>query len=139
MNTPSADDFARTPCNRLLGMRLVAATAERCEVELPVRDDLLQETGVVQGGILTALADTAAVYVLWPRLGAGRTMIGTSCSMQFLAAALPGKGALRAIATPLRVGTMLAVCESSVYQGDRLVAKGTFPFVLRDARPPAGS
>ena len=58
-------------------------------------------------------------------------MIGTTCSMQFLAAALPDDQVLEASATPLRVGRTVAVCESELRQGDRLVAKGTFTFLLR--------
>ena len=126
--------FAATPCNRWLGFELVARSSERVEIAQPVRAEMLQETGVVQGGLLTALADTAAVYLLWPDLGDARTMTGTTVSMQFLSGAVAGAEDLRAIAVPLRVGRTVAVCESSVHQGDRLVAKGTFTFLLRDKR-----
>lgn len=127
-------DFQRTPCNRWLGFRLVQRSAQRVEIAQSVRSEMLQETGVVQGGLLTALADTAAVYLLWPDLGAERTMLGTTVSMQFLAGALPDKGDLYAVAIPLRIGRTVAVCESSVTQGTRLIAKGTFTFLLRDKR-----
>lgn len=123
--------FAATPCNRLFGFRLLARSADRVEIELPVRPEFLQEEGVVQGGILTALADTAAVYLLWPDLPADRTMTGTDCSMRFLGAATATDGPLRAIAVPLRVGRTIGVCETTVHQHDRLVAKGTFSFLLR--------
>ena len=91
-----------------------------------------QEAGVVQGGLLTALADTAAVYLLWPDLGEARTMTGTNASVQFLAAARADAGALTATATPVRVGRRLAVCESVVRQADRLVCKGTFTFLITE-------
>lgn len=126
--------FAATPCNAWFGFRLVARSPERVELELPVRADFAQEEGVVQGGILTALADTAAVYLLWPDLGPERAMTGTGCSMQFLAAAAPAGPPLRATAVPLRIGRTLAVCESTIEQGGRLVAKGTFTFLLRERR-----
>ena len=45
-----------------------------------------------------------------------------------------GPVALRAIAEPLRIGRTVAVCECSVLQGDRLIAKGTFTFLLREQR-----
>ena len=125
------DAFQRTPCNRWLGFELVERSAQRCVIRQRVRPEMLQETGVVQGGLLTALCDTAAVYLLWPDLPPDRTMIGTTCSMQFLAAALPGELPLEARATPLRVGRTVAVCESELHQGARLVAKGTFTFLLR--------
>ena len=131
---PARGDFDSTPCNRWLGFQLTQRSAERVEVTQAVREEMLQETGVVQGGLLTALADTAAVYLIWDSLDSDHTITGTTISMQFLAAALPDRGELRAIAEPLRVGRTVAVCESSVHQGDRLVAKGTFTFLLRQKR-----
>lgn len=127
--------FDRTPCNRWFGFVLVERSAQRVVVELPVRDELLQEAGVVQGGVITALADTAAVYLLWPDLGPTRTMTGIDCQMQFLGAGGKGDAALVATATPLRTGGTIAVAESVVTQGARLVAKGTFTFLLRERRP----
>jgi len=121
--------FARTPCNRLLGLRLVARSRERTEVCLPMRPELLQEAGLVQGGLLTALADAAAVWLLWPELPAGRTMTGSDCSVQFLRPAREDGGDLRAIATLVKGGRMLSVVDSHVHQGERLVARATFTFL----------
>ena len=129
-----AATFAATPCNRWLGLVLVERSRERVVVELPLRPELVQEEGVVQGGVLTALADTAAVWLLWPGLAPERAMTGVDCAVQFLAAGLPGGGPLRAVATPLRVGGTVAVCESRIEQDGRLVAKGTFTFLLRARR-----
>lgn len=135
-----AATFAATPCNHLLGFRLVQRSRDRVVVEMPVRRDLLQEEGVVQGGLLTALADTAAVWLLWPDLGDDRTMTGIDCSVQFLGPGLGAGGPLVATATPLRQGGTIAVCESRIEQDGRLVAKGTFTFLLRARqRPPAPS
>lgn len=128
---PAAAAFAATPSNRLLGARLLERSAARVLVELPLRDELLQEAGIVQGGLLTALADTAAVYVLWPDLGSSRTMTGTDCTMNFLSAATRHGGTILATATPLRIGRTLAITEVVLEQAGRLVAKGTFRFLLR--------
>jgi len=133
----NADErFAATPCNRWLGLRLVSRSAERVVVEMPVRAEFVQEEGVVQGGILTALADTTAVWLVWPDLGADRTMTGIEGSMRFLAPGLANGGALVATATPLRVGRTVAVCETVVRQDGRDVAKGTFTFLIRERRAP---
>ena len=129
-----AERFARTPCNRFLGFELRACSPERVELELPARAELGQEEGVVHGGLLTALADTAAVYLLLPFLPDDRIMTGTGCAMHFLAGADPKGAPLRAVATPLRVGKTVAVCESVITQDGRLVAKGTFTFLVRDRR-----
>ena len=124
--------FDEVPVNRWLGFRLRERGPSRVVIEQDVRDEMLQEGCVVQGGLLTALADTAAVYLLWPDLPAGRTMIGTNVSMQFLGAGRRDLGTLQAVATPLRVGRTMAVCETIVHQGDRLICKGTFTFLLQD-------
>ena len=127
--------FARTAVNTLLGSRLVHRSAQRVEIELPVRAELLQEEGVVHGGLLTTLADTAAVYLLWPELQPARTMTSIDFHVTFLAAGRPGRGALRARATPLRIGRSIAVCESEVWQGDVLLCKGLFQYLLRELDP----
>jgi acyl-coenzyme A thioesterase PaaI-like protein len=68
---------------------------------------------------------------LWPDLGPHRAMTGIECKMNFLGAAQAPGAALVAIATMLRQGRTIAVCESVIHQGDRLVAKGTFTFLQR--------
>lgn len=123
--------FAATPSNLLLGLRLLGRSPERSEVELPARAELAQEEGVVHGGLLATLADTAAVWLLWPDLGADRAMTSIEFKLNFLAAGRPGGEPLRAVAVPLRVGRTVAVCEATVHQGDVLVAKGTFTYLLR--------
>ena len=130
-----AERFANTPCNRWLGLELLTCSPERVELRWRVRAEFLQEEGVVQGGLLTSFADTAAVYLLWPFLPANRIMTGTGCTMNFLGAALPGEEPLCAIAEPVRIGSTLAVCESTITQGPRLIAKGSFTFLIRDRRP----
>ncbi|HEU4420717.1 MAG TPA: PaaI family thioesterase [Planctomycetota bacterium] len=123
--------FESTPCNRWFGFVLRHRSPDRVELELPVRAEFLQEEGVVQGGLLTALADTAAVWLLWPDLGPRRSMSGIECKMNFLGAATASGKPLVAVASVLRKGSTIAVCESVIHQGDRLVAKGTFTFLQR--------
>lgn len=131
MTTP----FADVPVHRWLGLVLRERSPQRAIVELPVRPELLQGTGIVQGGLLTALADTAAVQLVWPDLGADRTLTGIDCQLQFLGPGRHSAEPLVATATPLRVGATIVVAEAVVTQGARLVAKGTFTFLLRARRP----
>lgn len=134
-NTP----FDEVPSNRFLGTRLLHRSAERAELELPVRADFLQEEGVVHGGVITTLADTAAVHLLWPDLAADESMTGIGLEMNFLRAARPGRGPLRATASVLRAGRTIAVCESEVFQDGVRVAKGTFTYLLRRAPGTGGA
>jgi uncharacterized protein (TIGR00369 family) len=126
--------FAETPVNGLLSLRLCSRSAERVEVELDARPELAQEAGVVHGGLLALLADTAAVYLLWPDLPADRTLTSIEFKLNFLAAGRPGGPPLRAVATVLRKGRTVAVCESEVFQDGRRLCKGTFTY-LQYERP----
>ncbi len=123
--------FGDTPVNRAMGMRLVGRTPERSEVAMALRPEFEQEEGVVHGGLLAMLADTAAVYLLYPDLGPGEHMTGVEFKMSFLRPVLADGEDLRGVAEPVRKGRTLAVCRSDVFQGDRHVAVGLFTFYLQ--------
>lgn len=126
----AADMFAATAVNRSLGARLVARTGERVEVRAPVRAETLQEYGIVQGGIVGALADTAAVYLVIPEAMDRGRVNGVEFKMNFLRPATLDGGELVAVATPVRIGQRIAVCAVNVTQGERHVAFGTFTYLV---------
>ena len=118
--------FSRTAVNRFLGMRLVLHTPERVEVQMAARPEMGQEYGIVQGGILSALADTAAVYLLLPGAMDQGNVNGVEFKMNFIRPVITDGSDLTAVATPVKIGRRVAVCSVDVWQGDRLVARGTF-------------
>jgi len=123
---PWARRFAETPLNRTMEMSLVDRGSGWADLELPDQERFVQEAGVVHGGVTSTLADSAAAYALAPCLSEGETMIGVEFKMQFLHAAQPGSGALRARGSVLRQGSRLGVCEADVHQGERHIARGSF-------------
>ncbi len=76
--------FSRVPANRYLGFKLVSQSPDEAVVEMQVSPDLMQETGVVHGGFVSALADTAAVYVFHPYLSDDQSMASIEFKMNFL-------------------------------------------------------
>lgn len=48
--------------SRLVGAELTALTRGHCQLELPVRAELLQQNGFVHGGAVSYLADNALTY-----------------------------------------------------------------------------
>lgn len=48
--------------SRLVGAQLTALRRGHCQLELPVRDELLQQDGFVHGGAVSYLADNALTY-----------------------------------------------------------------------------
>ncbi len=122
--------FVATPVNRLMGARLVARSGERVEIRAPVSAETLQEYGIVQGGILSALADTAAVYLVIPEAMDRGRVNAVEFKMNFLRPAKADGGELVAVATPVRIGQRIAVCTVNVTQGERHVAFGTFTYLV---------
>jgi len=54
--------LAQQAFSRLLGAELTALRRGHCQLELPVRDELLQNNGFVHGGAVSYLADNALTY-----------------------------------------------------------------------------
>ena len=122
--------FSRTAVNRFLGLRLVLHTPERVEVQMTARPELGQEYGIMQGGIISALADTAAVYLLLPGAMDRGNVNGLEFKMNFLRPVLTDNSDLTAVATPVKIGRRVAVCSVDVMQSERLVARGTFTYLV---------
>jgi uncharacterized protein (TIGR00369 family) len=84
----------------------------------------------LHGGIISALADTAAVYAFLPDLEPTRVMTSIEFKVNFLNAALPGKGTLMAESKVLKRGKRTGVCEVEVTQTGKLIAKGIFTYLF---------
>lgn len=132
--------FAAAPLNAHLGFALARAEREGAEVRAPADARFLQEAGVLHGGLLATLADTAAVYALLPALPAGHTLIGIELKLDFLSSARPDAGELVARARAVRAGRTLGVARVEVEQAGRALAVGLFTYLVRPlAAPGAGS
>lgn len=124
--------FEQVPVNRHLGFKLVSQGEGTAEVSMEVREDVIQETGVVHGGILTTLADTACVYALIPGLDSGRTMTSIELKLNFLRPVLTERGTVTARATRVQLGRTVGVSDVEVSQAGKPVARGLFTYLVRD-------
>ena len=124
--------FDQVPVNRFLGYRLTAQSPEEAVVEMDVIHDQTQEAGVLHGGILSGLADTAAVHLFEPYLPEHQVMTSIEFKMNFLRPVRVGEGVLVARSTTLRHGRKVGVAEVVVTQADRVVAKGLFTYMFVD-------
>ena len=122
--------FAAAPVNGFFGFRLLERGPREARVALDARAELLQQEGFVQGGVLAALADTAAVWVLYPERGAGRTLTSIEFKLNFLRPGLAGAGELVAHARLVQRGRRVALVEADVLQGGRLLARGSFTYLV---------
>jgi uncharacterized protein (TIGR00369 family) len=124
--TPSeATDLIRSamPLCDTFDMRATAAGPAEVRVEIDHAPGLCTTGGVLHGGVIMALADSAAAtcaYLNLPEGAAGTTTIESKTN--FLGAVRAGTA--EAVATPLHVGGRTIVVETSVRDGDGIpVAK----------------
>jgi 1,4-dihydroxy-2-naphthoyl-CoA hydrolase len=116
---------ALVPFAATLRLRVAAATPDGVRVELDHRAELCTAGGVLHGGAVMALADTAGAVCAYLNLPDRATGTTTVESKTNLLAAVRG-GTLSARATPLHVGGRLIVVETELRREDgRLAAKTT--------------
>lgn len=56
--------FGQAPIVRSLGLQLLEARRGKARVELPFREDLQQGLGLLHGGVMTLVADTASWFAV---------------------------------------------------------------------------
>jgi uncharacterized protein (TIGR00369 family) len=111
----------------MLGFALDSVEPGRAVLRLDVRRRHKQLHGVVHGGILAAMADTAAAIASYSVLPKGSTLATVQLSINYLEP-VP-RGRVRAEARVLRVGRnfVVAECEIRIEDGS-LAAKALLTF-----------
>ena len=111
----------------MLGFALDSVKSGRAVLRLDVRRRHKQLHGVVHGGILAAMADTAAAIASYSVLPKGSTLATVELSINYLEP-VP-RGRVRAEARVLRVGRnfVVAECEIRIEDGS-LAAKALLTF-----------
>ncbi len=104
------------PFPRLLGLRLEALGRGFCRMSAGLREDLRQRYGVMHGGVIATLVDTAAAYAIYPGVDTRREITTVEMKINFLSSVREGSRAV-AEARLLRQGRTLAVCACDVHDG----------------------
>ena len=112
--------FNAAPYNRELGLKLGPVVEEWCELELPYRECLVgnPETGVLHGGVITALIDVAfgvAIQYLLPEYRLRATL---DLRIDYLKPATPGK-TVYAGAICYKITAQLAFVRGAAYHETR--------------------
>jgi uncharacterized protein (TIGR00369 family) len=79
------------PFEQLLDMRICGAAAGKSELRMPFTVKLAQGGGIMHGGALTALADTAVAMAVKSLLPEGTFFATTHLSLRFLAPVKEGE------------------------------------------------
>jgi len=79
-----------SPFEKLLGLKIVSAASGEALLTLPFKVKLANGGGVMHGGAMTSLADTAVAMAIKSLLPSGTTFATTGLAMEFLAPVVSG-------------------------------------------------
>lgn len=124
-----------SPFDRVMGLRVTAATAQEVVAELPVTESLLQAHGILHGGVYCAAVETVTSVGATLQVGLNERVVGMSNHTRFLRAVTGGTLTVRA--TPeARDGQVLVWAARVTDDDDRLVAEGMVNLFHLDPPPP---
>lgn len=124
MENPTAYLHDAMPLARTMGMRAATLTPESVVVELDWAPEWCTTGGVLHGGALMSLADSAGAACAFMNLPEGSNGTSTIESKTNFMGAVQ-QGTVTATSTPLHVGRSTIVVETSLEHADRLVGKVT--------------
>lgn len=120
------ESLAASPFPALVGMQLVEVDLDLTHIALEVEDRHLQPFGIVHGGVLATLIDTATFWAAFWQLPSGSGLVNVDLKLNYLAAVPLDRGCLTAVGRCLRAGRQISYSEARVIDDEgRLIAHGT--------------
>jgi uncharacterized protein (TIGR00369 family) len=106
------ESFARQRFMATLGARIVSVSPGEVVIELPWREELGQQHGVLHAGAVASVADSACGYAALSLMPPGAAVMSVEFKVNLLA---PGRGErFLARGRVRRAGRTLTVCEGTV-------------------------
>jgi uncharacterized protein (TIGR00369 family) len=104
--------FVSVPFARFLGLRLGEIHRGRASIHLDVRDELKQNQGVVHGGAIASLIDTASAFAVLTEVDVNERVTTTDLTIHYLRPITSGR--MTATARVVRGGRRLFVLSVDV-------------------------
>ena len=121
--------FTRIAFVQWLGLELGTVGPGSATVHLPILATHKQNLGIVHGGAIAALIDTAAAFATLSVLQAGEKTTTTDLSIQYLRPLTEGRATARA--TVRRAGRRVIALAADVYDADERLAATALATYLR--------
>jgi uncharacterized protein (TIGR00369 family) len=104
--------FASVPYAKFLGLRLGEIHQGQVSIHLDVRDELKQNQGVVHGGAIASLIDTASAFAVLTQIETNERVTTTDLTIHYLRPITSGR--MTATARVVRGGRRLFVLSVEV-------------------------
>ena len=119
--------LAANPFIKFIGVQVPQLGQGYARFVLPFKPDLANSIGLMQGGVIAALADEAVAFALYSLVKEGETINTVEMKINFLGAVKEGE--VEALAQISKRGRTISLGEFEVSQGERLVAKGLCTYI----------
>jgi uncharacterized protein (TIGR00369 family) len=120
--------FASVPYAKFLGLELGEMKPGEASLHLEVRDELKQNQGVVHGGVVASLIDTASAFAVVAQLEPDERVTTTDLTIHYLRPVFSGR--LTATARTVRAGRRLFVLSVEVMDDrKKLVATAVTTYI----------
>ncbi|SRR5229473_132303 len=125
--------FASVPYAKLIGLELGKMRPGEANLHLDIRDELKQNQGVVHGGAVASLIDTAAAFAVVTRLESGERVTTTDLTIHYLRPITSGR--LTATARIVRGGRRLFVLSVEVTNDHEVLVATAVTSYLKRQKP----
>jgi len=123
--------FASVPYAKFLGLQLGAIGAGEVSIHLDVRDELRQNQGVVHGGAIASLIDTASAFAVLTQIDLDERVTTTDLTIHYLRPVTTGR--MTATARTIRAGRRLFVLAIDVFnESNLMVATAVTTYITID-------
>ncbi len=119
--------LAANPFIRFVGIQVPLLGKGYARFLLPFKPELANTIGLLQGGVIAALADEAVAFALYSLVPEGEMFNTVEMKINFLGAVKDGD--VTAEAHIAKRGRTISLGEFEVRQADRLVAKGLCTYI----------
>ena len=120
--------FAAVPYAKFLGLELGEMKPGEASLHLEVRDELRQNRGVVHGGAVASLIDTASAFAVVTQLEPNERVTTTDLTIHYLRPVTAGR--LTATARTVRAGRRLFVLSVEVMDNQqKLIATAVTTYI----------
>jgi len=127
--------FAAVPYAKFLGLQLGAVLPGEVSIHLDIRNELKQNQGVVHGGAIASLIDTASAFAVLTQIDVEERVTTTDLTIHYLRPAIAGR--ISATARIIRSGRRLFVLSVEVHDSaDALVATAVTTYIKIDKNLP---
>jgi uncharacterized protein (TIGR00369 family) len=127
--------FAAVPYAKFLGLQLGEVRQGEVSIHLDIRDELKQNQGVVHGGAIASLIDTASAFAVLTQIDPAERVTTTDLTIHYLRPAITGR--MVATARIIRGGRRLFVLSVDVHDSAAaLIATAVTTYIKIDKNPP---